>query len=234
MQIVLVGATRSRALPQFPIKLRRDRNLFTDANRLAHVGVPRLRHVRPADDAVVNLCNDLDGVGRGALLIAHLHELAIFLLRFNQHLSFGGIVAAGFFQIHVLAGLQAGNGQRGMPMVGRGNRDGVDLFGLEDFAEVFLCRRYLSCFLLYCVGELVQDVAVHVAHMRDACGRPVRFQGREVCVAAPVQPNDGKIQAFVGTQDPGIASCGPGNKSRRPYGKRIQEFASRHHCFSLL
>ena len=55
----------------------------------------------------MDLVDDLDGVGRRTLLRAHLHYLAVFLLRLNQQGSFGGVVAAGLLDVDMLARLQA-------------------------------------------------------------------------------------------------------------------------------
>jgi len=90
--------------------------------------------------------------GEERCLRAHLHQLSVFLLGLDEHLSFGGIVAAGLLDVDVLAGLQASDGHGRVPMVGRGDGDGVYIFVLENFAEVFsvagtrlilaaLCRR---------------------------------------------------------------------------------------------
>src|ERR1700733_914175 len=91
--------------PKTPIKLRRHWNLSADADRLPCIGVPGFCEVGPADDAVVNFFDDLDGVWRRALLRAELHQLPILLLRLHQHLAFGGIVAAWLFDIDVLTRL---------------------------------------------------------------------------------------------------------------------------------
>jgi hypothetical protein len=54
-------------------------------------------------------------------------------------------------------------------------------------------------------------------------------------VAAAIQPDDSKVQAIVGAENPGIALGGSSSSEcRRPQGKGIKEFASRHHGFSLL
>ncbi len=42
--------------------------------------------------------------------VPNLHELAILLLRLQQHLAFSGIMAAWFFHVDVLARLQPGDG----------------------------------------------------------------------------------------------------------------------------
>src|SRR4029077_999001 len=112
LYIVGIGAARRRALPQVPIKLRWNGRFFAGSNRLPHIAVPGLGKVRPANNPLVNLVDDLYSVRRRALLRAHLYELSIFLLRLHQHLSLGRIVAAWFFHIDMLTGLQPGNGHR--------------------------------------------------------------------------------------------------------------------------
>ena len=84
----------------------------------------------------MNFVDDLDGEGRGALLGAHLHQLAVFLLRLDEQRAFGGVVAAGLFNVDVLARLQAGDGHGRMPVVGRGDGDGVYILEFQDLAEV--------------------------------------------------------------------------------------------------
>lgn len=46
------------------------------------------------------------------------------------------IVRQWFLTVHILASVQGGNGDNSMPVVGRGNDDGVDVFAVEEFAEV--------------------------------------------------------------------------------------------------
>ena len=84
----------------------------------------------------MNLVDDLDGVRRGALLGAHLHQLAVFLLRAHQQRALGGVVAAGLLDVDMLAGLQSGDGHGRMPVFGRGDGDGVHILLFENVAEV--------------------------------------------------------------------------------------------------
>ena len=102
---------------------------------------------------------------RRPLLCPDLHELAIFLLRLNQHLALSRIVAAWLLHINVFARLQSGDCHRCVPVFGRGNRDGVYILLLEYSAEVLFCDRGLTHFLLRAISELFENVAVHVADM---------------------------------------------------------------------
>jgi hypothetical protein len=169
----------------------------------------------------VDLVDNFYGVRGGALLGAHLDQLFVFLLGLDQHFAFGGIVAAGFFDVDVLAGLKTGDSHRSVPVIGRGDGDGVDIFLFKNFAEVFFGCGRLAHFLLHAVGEFVEDVAIDVAHVRDAGGAFVGFERGEVGVGAAVETDYGKVEAIVRADDTAVAfrggtygvSCGGGCKS---------------------
>jgi hypothetical protein len=121
----------------------------------------------------------------------------------------------------MLARLQPGDGHRRMPVIRTGNRDGVHIFLLENPAEVlFRCRR-LAHPALHSVGELLENVAVDIAHMRDAGRTLVRFQRREMRISASVQPDHREVEPIVGADDPFIT---PGS------GSNSQPCRSHRHC----
>ena len=128
MNIVLIRFARRRPLPKTPVELRRNWNLLADADGLSRVAIPSLGEVSPSDQAIVYLVDSFIVGGVGTPLVAHLHQLAIFLLNLDQQRALGGVVAAWFFNIDVLAGLHAGDGHRRVPVVGHGNGDGVNIF----------------------------------------------------------------------------------------------------------
>ena len=53
----------------------------------------------------MNPGDDVDGVRGRALLIAHLHELAVLFLRGDEQFAFRRIVAAGLLDVDVFASL---------------------------------------------------------------------------------------------------------------------------------
>jgi hypothetical protein len=70
--------------------------------------------------------------------------------------------------------------------------------------------------------------------MRDAGSAPVRFERREMSVGAAIEPNHGKIETVIRTDDLAIALCRvPHSQPRRAYRKRIEKFTSCNHRFSL-
>ena len=95
-----------------------------------------------------------------------------------------------------------------MPVVGRGDGDGVDFFQCENLAEVFLRDRRLAHLLLGALCELSENVTVHVAHVRDACRIAIGLERCEMCIAASIQTDDREVQAIIGTEDPAVAPGG--------------------------
>ena len=116
------------------------------------------------------LADDLDAMGRGALLISHLHHLAVFLLRLDQHHPLGGIVAAGLLYVDVFPRLQPGNRHRCVPKVGSRNADGIYILLFENFAEVFFGDRGGSHRLSGFPGKLRHGVAIDVAYVSEGRG----------------------------------------------------------------
>src|ERR1700752_1506656 len=97
----------------------------------------------------------------------------------------------------MLARMQSGDGHRRMPMVGRGNSDGVNVFLFECPAKVFLCYRSLAKLLLSAVGELAENIDVHIADMRDARKPPVRLERREMSVGPAIKTDHGKVESLI-------------------------------------
>ncbi len=90
-------------------------------------------------------------------------------------------------------------------MIGSRNRNGIHFLLLENPAKVFFRRGRLAHFLLHTLGELPENIAVHVTHVRDAGSALVCFKGREMSVATAIQANHCKVEAIEGAEDPAIA-----------------------------
>ena len=113
----------------------------------------------------MNLVDDLDGMGRRALLCAHLHQLAILPLGLDQKRPFGGVVAAWLLYIDMLTSLQPGNRHRSVPVVGAGDGDSVHILQLENLAKVFFTRGSIAQRLLRTGSEFLHYVAVYIAQV---------------------------------------------------------------------
>ena len=180
----------------------------------------------------MNLVDDLNSVRRGALLRTHLHQLAVLLLRFDQQSSFSGVMAARLLHIDMLSGLQAGDGHGRMPVFGRGDGDDVHIPLLKNIAEVADHGRTVAEFLLGAVGVLLEDVGVHIDHMRDSRRLPVGAQRGEMRIGAAIEADDGKVETIVGTENLPITFRAGGNRqSSRSEDKCVNKIASSDHCF---
>ena len=233
MDIVLVRPARRWSLPQIPVQLRRNGHYLADAHRLSHVVVPGFGKVGPADQAVVNLLDNLDGVRRGALLDSHLRQLSVLPLGSNQHLPFSGIVAAWLLHINVFARFESRNRHGSMPVVRRGDGDGVHILLLKDATKVLVHGRSIAQLALHAIGKFLQNHAVHIANMRDAGGILVRLERGKVGIGAAIQANHRKVKAVVGAKNPSIALRGTSNRqASRSHCKRIHKFTPGYHFVS--
>ena len=234
LDVVDVLGARGGALPEIPVEGGGDGDGLAGAHGEALVHVPGFGIVGVADEAVVDLLDHFDGVVRRALLIADLDELAVFFLRFDEQLALAGVLAGGLFDVDVLAGLEAVDGHGGVPVVGHGDGDDVDVFGFEELPAI---PFGLGCVaeLLGCSGDVFgEDVGLDVADVGDASAVGVVLERREMGVAAAVEADDREVEAVVGAGDLSVAFGGGGDcSSGRGEGEAIDEGTTRDHCFSL-
>ena len=76
--------------------------------------------------------------GVGALLAAGLEDAVVFGDGGDHGAAFGDREGEGLFAVDILAGAGGLDGGDGVPVVGKGDEDGVDIGRSEDVAEVFV------------------------------------------------------------------------------------------------
>ena len=158
--------------------------------------------------------------------------LAVFLLRSHQQFALAGILAGGFFHVHVLAGLQAQHGHRRVPVVGRGYRDGVNVLGFQDAAEIAFGFGRIAQRLLRLGRELGQDVGVHVADVGHTRGLAVGLERRKVRAGAAFDAVavDGEVQAVVGAENLRVTlGCRSKCRARHTRCEAVHELSARNH-----
>jgi hypothetical protein len=106
-------------------------------------------------------------------------------------------------------------------MVRSGDRDRVHILQCEDFAKVLLLRRCLAHLALHSTCKLFQNVAIHIADMRDVSRASVRFERGEMSICTSIQPDHRKVKPIVGADDSFIT---PGS------GSNSQPSRSYRHC----
>ncbi len=143
-------------------------------------------------------------------------------------------MAAGLLDVNVLAGFDAGDGHGGMPVIGRGDGDSVNIFALEQLAEVAFGVRGVTEFLLRLGAEFFHEVALDVADVADVGGFAVGGEGGQMGIGAAVQTDDGKVEAVVGAEDLRITfRCGADGEPSGADRHGVQKFATSDHAFSV-
>ena len=133
---------------------------------------------------------------------AVLNDDAVFLLGFDRHAAFADVVAHGFFDVNVLAGLGGPNGDQRVPVVGRGDGNRIDVFVVERPADVVDAFGFVLAFGPFgdAVHRPAQHVFIHVGQIGDfdvVLAEPTA----DVGPAAAVQARDGDADAVVGPLD---------------------------------
>ena len=141
MHVVGVRASRCWPLKEIPVERRRYWSHPANTDRFPRVRIPRLGEIRRAYQSLMNPPDDLDRVRGRALLIAHLDDVPVLLRRGDEQFSLVRIVTAGLLDVHVLARLQRHDRHRRMPVVGRRNRDRINIALLEQATNVFFLAR---------------------------------------------------------------------------------------------
>ena len=128
----------------------------------------------------------LDEVRRAAALRADLHD-ALVLAGGGQHgLALGHVDADRLLHVDVGPGLDGGDHRQGVPVVGRGDQDDVEVLLLEHLAVVGVGARLLLRGLPAGdhVGGLGQHLLVDVAQ-RDDLDRRDLDEPEQVALAVP-------------------------------------------------
>ena len=139
----------------------------------------------------------------GAALGAVLDDAVVFAGGFNALASFKDVVAAGFLNINVFAGLASPDGDEGMPVVGRGDGDGVDAFVFQKFANVGVGGDLGGLVFFQLVHSAADDVVVNVAESGDADAGNAA-EAADMRASASVDANHGDSNVLVGAEDFGV------------------------------
>src|SRR5262249_37241798 len=101
------------------------------ANRAAPFVTQRASEIDVTDRAIVKALNGLDHTRIRTGLAAVLANATVLFHRAHQLSPFKRIVGARLFDVDVFAGLACPDAHKRMPMIRRGNRDGIDFLVLQ-------------------------------------------------------------------------------------------------------
>jgi hypothetical protein len=91
-----------------------------------------------------------------------LDNTVIFARRFDHLSPFPDAVGAGFFYINIFARLAGPDGSQRVPVVGRGERNGIDGFVLQKFSDVGIAHRSFTFRLLKLVQPPIENVFIDI------------------------------------------------------------------------
>ena len=160
----------SRSRPEIEVEAGR--------NRGGRIDQPDARTVAVADGpcdfdvadlAALHEVERLSHAGHAAALHAHLTHASELPRPLRHHAALLHVVAAGLFHVDILARLHGPDGHQGVPVVGRGDRDGVDVLAVEQAADVLhVGRRMERVFeILFAQPHVGGRVAVADRHQFD-------------------------------------------------------------------
>src|ERR1019366_1649268 len=200
-----------RALPQVVIHIGR-----RIADRFGTDGVAPLvaqaaREVDVADQAFAHLPHAVLQRRRGAALAALLHHPVILARRRHNLFGLEDIVRARLLDVDILAGAAGVDGHQGVPVIGRGDGDGVDRLVFEELAIVPVNRRFLLGDGLDAARRRVQHVLVDVAERHQLY---IGLAGDllDVVLAAAAQADGGYSNGVVRAAENGVGGGGRGGE----------------------
>jgi len=98
----------------------------------------------------------------GAALGAGLDDLLVFAGGVHELAAFPDVVGDGFLDVNILARLHGPDGSEGMPVIGRGDGDDVDVLVFEHLPDVGVSGDF-DALLVLGIHALAEDGVVHVA-----------------------------------------------------------------------
>ena len=104
---------------------------------------------------------------RSARAVGALHDALVLAGRLDHLPAFEDVVGSRFLDVYVLAGLAGPDRHQRVPVIGRGDHDGVDVLAVQELAHVGV-RGNLLVTLLETLHLRAEVGVVHVAQGHDA------------------------------------------------------------------
>src|ERR1051325_1309983 len=151
-----------------------------------------------AELALLHQLHRFGDVAAAAALRASLHDAVVLARGLDNFAAFPNVVRHGLLDVHVLARLDRPDGRQRMPMVGRGDRDCVDLRFLEHLAHV--AETFSGFLVLFRVGQAaVEDLLIYVAIGDDSYALSAELAvAADVRVAAAIEADYADADRVVG------------------------------------
>ncbi len=217
-QVLVIRLLRRRAKPEVVVQFlgRLLRPAEADAP-------PRLAGVAVGDQQLAVLAaadgrHLLDPMRVGAALRALLDDAAVFPRRLDQLAALEDIVAAGLLHVDVLARLARPNRLQRVPMVRRGDGNGVQVLVVEHFPKVLEALGRIAAVVLDPPAPRGEQPAVGIDQVGDLDALDVAVRV-DVFLSPAVDAGDGDAHPAAGAQHPaGRLGAGDGEGGGKAAG----------------
>ena len=164
-EVVLIRPLRSWPLPKVVIEMFGNGCWFALADCATAAGVKRARREYLTNDSLAQLLHRLHHHRVASALVTHLHVALVLACCRYHEFGLGGVMAARFFNVDMLAGLAAKDGGRGMPKIGCSNCDGVKVGILQHQPQIGDTSTRSGLFFCHCGERVGRAVVVHVTYI---------------------------------------------------------------------
>ncbi len=195
------GPLGRRPQPQIVMNARRRRFFRRPANRVPPFKTEAARHVHVADHAFAEFFHAFPHARRRAAVGAVLDDAVVFAGRLHQLRAFKNVVGAGLLDVHILARLTGPDAHQRVPVIRRGDGDGVDGFVFQQLAHIGIGGWTRLAGRLDLGQAASQDGFVHVAQRGDLHVGHGRV-GLDVGIALPAHAYHRHSHGVIGAAKP--------------------------------
>jgi hypothetical protein len=152
--------------------------------------------------------------GITAALGAVLHDASVFAGGFDQDATFFDVVAEGFFDINILAGLAGPDRHQRMPVVRRGDAEHVEVFVFESLADILNTNRRTPLLFLDTAEVFGEGSGIGIDQVSNLDARQSQ-KSADVSTTATVQPGNSDTHSVIGAQHAPRSFCAADPEARR-------------------
>ena len=187
---------RSGTGPKVVVNARGHRFRVRMADRCSPFVTESARHVDIADRAALHLVHRFTNRSAGPALASVFANDFVLVDGLDKLPAFPPVVRAGLLDVNIFSGLRCPDAHQGMPVIGCGNRDGIDVLVVQQLPELDdrLRRRHAELFRL--AHPFPQHVLVYIAKSGQLYARKRVVTGHVIPPAA-IQAHDGDSDAVV-------------------------------------
>src|SRR5262249_23904527 len=210
-EVVRLDGARGRGPePQIVVDAGRYRTVLRDANRIARAVDHGLARVQFSETAVTQELHGFRENAAAAALRSGLDDAVVAACGVDHQPPFDIVVADRLLDVDILAGLARPDRHQRVPVIGCGNRDGIDIAVVEHATEIRFRLRIAAVPGFQLHERTAEMPLVDVHHVRDANVRdagkmvvviltPAASRPRRMVLVVAPNADDRDVDCLVGT-----------------------------------